>query len=120
MLANATTNVLIGIGVLIVLAIVGGVVALRLRRAMFSSELALKEGLLLSDLRSMHARGELSDEEFESLREAALREYGVSEAKKSPPAGQGPGVDLAGDPLPEANPSREHPEDGEKPENGGE
>jgi hypothetical protein len=104
-LATATTNALIGVGAMIVVTIVGGVIVLRVRRAMLSEGSSDTQGLLLSDLRDMRARGEISEEEFERLRDAALRAHGVAPKEQAAPAPSigGSGVDLTGEPLPGAD-----------------
>jgi len=105
MLATATTNALLGVGAMIVVTIIGGVIVLRVRRAMLSEGTSDTQGLLLSDLRDMRSRGEISAEEFERLRDAALRAHGVvpKDALSSGSGAAGTGVDLTGDPLPRAD-----------------
>lgn len=101
-LATATTNALIGVGAMIVVTIIGGVIVLRVRRAMLSEGTSDTQGLLLSDLRDMRARGEISEAEFERLRDAALRAHGVvpKDSLATNAGVGGSGVDLTGDPLP--------------------
>ena len=83
-------------------AIVLGAVALFVLRRRFlgDGDSDHHEALSLHDLRQMHARGELSDEEFEAAKAALLGLAAPSETRRSEP-----GFDLAGDPLPRRNPA---------------
>jgi len=86
---------------LILVAVGGFWAALWLRKRMLDEGESLTEGLTLGALRDMHARGELSDEEYEAARAAVLAQAGVDPSR----AGgfvrdAAPGVDLTGAPLP--------------------
>ena len=116
---GSSARALVLAGVLVALAIVGGAVAMLIRRRALSADSSIAEGVLpLSTIREMHRRGELSDEEFTSLRAASLAAFGVQDKAGGPGKAQGearvapPGVDLAGDPLPDRSP--------DNPESGGE
>lgn len=121
-------QVLMWVGVLIVVAIVGGAVVMVLRRRMFDpSNDSSGAGSLLEDLRRMKREGEISDAEFEQAKRALTekiartldakrahadairpRTGGATSkpARKPPPARPGPGkdappgYDLTGEPLP--------------------
>lgn len=58
--------------VLLVLAIVGGLVIMALRRWVRSPDAAPKEGFTLHELRQLHAAGQLSDEEFQRAKAALI------------------------------------------------
>jgi hypothetical protein len=60
------------LGILGLVVIVGGVVLLRLRRRIREDEGTPTVGFTLHDLREMHARGELTDEEFQRARDALV------------------------------------------------
>ena len=78
------SDVAIWLAVLGLLVIVGGVVLLHLRRRMGRDESAPPTGFTLHDLREMHARGELTDEEFQRARTALLA--GVRRSADESPA----------------------------------
>jgi len=113
---------LIVIGLLIVLVVIGGLIAAWLRRRYLEPDQPPAPGALsLQDLRSLHAQGRLSDEEYESLRAAALREHadpGTTHGTPTPPASPvrdgalraRPGFDLSGEPLPNPAPDPENPD----------
>ncbi|MFK7960128.1 MAG: hypothetical protein AB8G96_06345 [Phycisphaerales bacterium] len=64
---------------LVVIAVVGGVVIVRVRRALRDPEEAPGGvGFTLHDLRTMHARGEMTDVEFRAARDAMIA--GVKDA----------------------------------------
>lgn len=81
-------------------AIVLGAVALFVLRRRFLGEddSGHHEALSLHDLRQMHARSELSDEEFEAAKAALLGIAPPSDSRTSLP-----GFDLTGEPLPRRN-----------------
>ena len=60
------------LGILGLVAVVSGVVLLRLRRGVRGDDASPKVGFSLHDLREMHARGELTDEEFTRARDALV------------------------------------------------
>lgn len=107
-LAQASpTRVLGWVAALIVLIIVGGIVAMWLRRSYLDSGHtgAHHATLSLHDLRRLHAQGRLNDEEFESLKEAAVRAHAGAAPAPDPGRSQAkPGVDLTGEPLPPFSP----------------
>ena len=105
---TSTPKILIWVTAMIVLVIGGGIATAMLRRRYHDdggAGLPL-ESLSLHTLREMHAQGGLSDEEFEILKEAAVRSHTETGSIKPMQisAGSGvmanPGFDLAGDPLP--------------------
>ena len=102
-----TGRVLLWIGVTVVLVLVGAVIAVWVRRRYRDDALgdAAPETLSLHELRELHERGGISDEEFEALKDAAVRAHqgGVAALAASKPATDvraAPGVDLTGEPLP--------------------
>lgn len=105
---TSTTRILIWVGAMIVVVTGGGLVAIFLRRRYHESGIvgAPIESLSLHTLRQMHAQGGLSDEEFEALKEAAVRTHtDPGSPMPGSVSAQGglsakPGHDLAGDPLP--------------------
>ena len=80
-----TLRVLALAGVLLVLIVVAVAALAMVRRRIFGGPGAGSSvGIPLHELRSMHARGELDDAEFEQLRKAALASWGVkTETKQS-------------------------------------
>jgi hypothetical protein len=58
--------------VLLLIAIVGGLFAMWLRRRLGAKEESSPAGFSLEDLRRMHREGEMSDEEFERAKTAML------------------------------------------------
>lgn len=117
----ATTDVtrtLLLIGILIAVVVIASVGLMALRRRILNADAGDGIGgvLPLHELRAMKSRGEISEEEFQRLREqvvTAARATPVSEPRspKTPqgaekPAGVArPGFDLTGDPLPGASPA---------------
>lgn len=118
--ARATQAALVWTGVLLVAVLVGAVVVFFVRRQMVGgdpSDGAMAGGGLLDELRQMHRRGEIGDDEFERARAAMLARAtgkpvaGAGAAGRTGgvggPAGGGaetrvapPGFDLTGSPLP--------------------
>jgi uncharacterized membrane protein len=113
------------IGGFIVAVLVLGIVILTVRKRLFAREHELSSARsLMEQVRAMHDRGEMSEEEYEATRRALAskvaanvkRDAGVaapdSFAKRSPRASNGhlraapgaqvarPGFDLTGEPLP--------------------
>ncbi len=93
--------------VLILLAIVGFWAAMWIRKRALGEAETSDEGLTLGALRTMHNRGELSDEEFEAARAAIVSRAGLDPDKARSVRSDGgfalkagPGVDLTGAPLP--------------------
>ncbi len=56
------------LGVLVVIVLIGGGIAIWLRRRLMAGESADSVGFTLGDLRELRARGEISDEEFEKAK----------------------------------------------------
>lgn len=108
---GAALAVLAWVGVLGVFVVIGGVVALRLRKRMLEGvEPEDTRAGLLQQLRAMHDRGELTEAEFRSARDRVL---GRATPRARPARLHGeitedgglrarPGMDLTGDPLPTA------------------
>ena len=64
-----TGQILISVFVLIVLIVVGGLVVIALRRKLLAKDSKLgHESGLMDEMRAMHARGELSDAEYDLIR----------------------------------------------------
>lgn len=108
--AAPATRVLLWVGVVVVILLIGGIMAFWLRRRYLdeSAEHTDPGTLSLHELRSLHASGELSDEEFEALRDAALRAHGKAAAPDPGAALRAePGLDLTGDPLPDSGRTNE-------------
>lgn len=66
--ATSTTSVLIWVGALIVIAMVGGLVMLAVRRRMFSEPDAGADAGLMEQLRRMVERGEMTQDEYDLAR----------------------------------------------------
>lgn len=71
--SRALPELLPWLGGLVLATVVGGVILMRLRRGVRDGESGASGlGFTLHDLREMHARGELSDEEFQRARSAMV------------------------------------------------
>lgn len=132
-LATATTPakgdpvaVVITVGVLILVVVGAGMAVLYIRRRLFSKhDTAATTGGFLDELRDMHKRGEMSDEEFQAARASLLAKITGQPVPPAPPNLRPrptpqplvapPGYDLTGEPLP--RPITERPELGENPPN---
>lgn len=77
----SVSTILVLIGVLLVVLIAVSIAVVALRRRLLGSEDASAEPLTLHQLRSMHERGELADDEFEKAKRAI-----VGAASQSRPA----------------------------------
>ncbi|MFG0274703.1 MAG: SHOCT domain-containing protein [Phycisphaerales bacterium] len=98
-------RLIVAVLLLIGVTIVGGVVILAIRRRATADQTTTAlESLSLGELRDMHARGQITDEEYEALRAAALGAFGYAENAERRTAS--PGVDLTGDPLPGTEPDQ--------------
>ncbi len=102
---SETSKVLLWIGVTLVLILIGAGIAVWVRRRFHAHDTAAPETLSLHELRELHEQGGLSDEEFEALRDAAVRAHqgGVAAIRPShrkDAVSAEPGVDLTGEPLP--------------------
>lgn len=87
---NSSGRILLLSGALLLIVIVAAVALAMLRRRFFGESSSGSEGpLALHEIRAMHARGELDDDEFEQLRRAALAEWGVTpeNSRGAPEAG---------------------------------
>lgn len=115
-----TVRVLIWIGVLIVVALGGGAIAMIVRAKLLSSDDDADGGTLLEHLQKMRDRGEISDEEFRATRRTMIERAEQRRAQKDDadappplrtptrPLDDGslrapPGVDLTGRPLPRSD-----------------
>jgi len=74
------------LGLLCVIVLVLGVVAMWIRARLRSPRKESGDGYTLVDLRRMHARGDLSDEEFEKAREAMIAGVRGREPEESGPS----------------------------------
>lgn len=100
--AQSYTPLLVWAGALIVLLIVGAIVLTAVRRRLLGErDGGGGLGLTLHDLREMHARGDLSDDEFARAK-ASLLGRSVDAAPGAGERRAPPGYDLAGDPLPDS------------------
>lgn len=107
--STPTGQILLWVFVLIVVIVVGGLAVLELRRRLLSKDRGSMSAGLMDEMRTMHARGELSDEEYDRVRKRmAARAAGrdpdeFAPATKMPEQGEvraRPGFDLTGAPLP--------------------
>jgi hypothetical protein len=74
------------LGILVGVIVVGTIAVILIRRYMDRDAVSDVGGFLLHDLRAMHARGELTDEEYEQAKAAMIGR--VKEAKTAdPPSG---------------------------------
>ena len=97
-----------------VVVAIGGVLALRLRKRILGDDQS--EGLHLDDIRRLRDRGEISQAEYERLRDQIVGQVRGADAEPVPPARPSPppdpareagtaleappGFDLTGEPLP--------------------
>ncbi len=65
---NLFGDLLPWLGLLVVIVLIGGGIAIWLRRRLMSGDAAGAVGFTLGDLRELHARGEISTEEFEKAK----------------------------------------------------
>lgn len=99
----STSGALVWVGVLIVLVLLGVVAMGVMRRRLLDSDDATSSSapLTLHDLRQAHARGNMTDEEFEAAKAVVL---GLEKPAQNPRASgelrAKPGYDLTGAPLP--------------------
>jgi hypothetical protein len=82
---NVLGDVAPWLGIMVILIIVGGVIAMNVRRKMNGGDDSSGIGFTLSDLRAMHERGELTLEEFQRARDKMLGS--VRGRESSSPAG---------------------------------
>lgn len=88
--SSAFGRILPWLGLLVLLVVLGGIVITMIRRAATGHDGigAARAGFTLHDLRAMHRRGELSDEEFERAKDGMLGRAtaGANAAPPAPPA----------------------------------
>jgi hypothetical protein len=101
------THIAVWAVALMIVSIVGFWAVLWIRKRALAETESSNEGLTLGALRTMHNRGELSDEEFEAARAAIVSSAGLDPDKARSVRSEGgfalkagPGVDLTGAPLP--------------------
>ena len=85
-IATAREAMVLGL-VLLILAALLGVVLLLYRRRYFSVRSDRTPGFTLGDIREMHRNGQLSDEEYERMRQAVIAPSGKGQDE----SGVGPG-----------------------------
>lgn len=110
---QSTGRLIIAVLALVGVTVVGGVVIMAIRRhATGERSGGAHESLSLAEIRTLHERGELTDEEYAALRAAALGAFGYTPEDAAPDERRAPpGVDLAGDPLPGFEPDDGGPDD---------
>lgn len=105
---QSSGRLIVAVLLLIGVTIAGGMVILAVRRhTMAGRRDSSFETLSLSEIRDLHARGELSDEEYEALRAAALGAFGYAPRPEGDERRAPPGLDLTGEPLPDFRPGDE-------------
>ena len=102
--ADVLPGILLGIGALVATIVLVAIVLTVMRRRVLAAERAASDAGVFEQLRALHARGELSDEEFETARRkliARLRGEAPSEPAPAPGVRVArAGHDLTGEPLP--------------------
>ena len=86
--AAGLTRILIPVAALIVLAVLGGLGVLAVRRRMLAKDTAADQGGLLDDLRAMRDRGQITPEEFDAARKsiaAKMTGRAAAPARAKPP-----------------------------------
>ncbi|MFG0307471.1 MAG: hypothetical protein ACF8Q5_14805 [Phycisphaerales bacterium JB040] len=111
-----TGQILLWVFVLIVVIVLGGLGVMALRRRLLSRDDGAGASGLMDEMRAMHARGELSDEEYDRVRKRmAARAAGRDPDEIAPAIRKEtepgvlrarPGYDLTGEPLPELGEGR--------------
>jgi uncharacterized membrane protein len=84
---NLFGDLLPWLGLLVVIVLIGGGIAIWTRRRLMSGDAAGSVGFTLGDLRDLHARGEISTEEFEKAKSqmiAGLTRRGEISGPESP------------------------------------
>lgn len=110
---QSMTQVWVWSGILVAVLLVGFVVIVLVRRMISESGMDQKEIFSLSDLRKLHAAGEMTDEEFEAAKAAV-----IGALRASGPTGKGSST--TGRASSENVPSRKNPSDApRKPGEGG-
>lgn len=79
---SPTVQIMIGGGVLLVVAMIFGVFMLRARRRTLETPPPAGEAFSLEEVRQLHKRGLISDEEFQRLRAIALNQALEKTAQK--------------------------------------
>lgn len=82
--ASNTTGVLLWAGVLIVVAMVGGVVIAMVRRNMLGEPDAGDDGSMLDQMRRMVDRGEMSQQEFDLARRKIIERAQAARESRAP------------------------------------
>ena len=104
--SGGMTRAALWAGALAGVIVVAGAAVMALRRRLFGSGAPADAPVMeLHELRALRERGEVSDEEYESLRAALIRGYGGAEGVRAVVGDGGerrarPGFDLTGAPLP--------------------
>ena len=108
-LQTASENLFAGMlpwmGLLTVIVIAGGAIALWVRRRLKSHDTSSSTGYTLSDLRKMKARGEIDESEYQLARQAII---GVFKSEGESPSSSG---NLHENQFPEPSPGPEGQED---------
>ena len=84
--ANIDPAFFLWVAVLVGVVIAGGILVAVIRRRFRAGGQAELQGFTLHEIREMHRRGDLTDEEFEQARATILRQVG---ATPSPPKATG-------------------------------
>jgi len=101
-----TSDTLLWIALIIVVAVIAGVALKRYRNRIFADDAASASPLALlslESLRDMRDEGAISEEEYERLRARLFREAGAAPKEEDVHRAQ-PGFDLTGEPLPNVDP----------------
>lgn len=93
-----SNDIFLWLGVIVAAAVVLGVIALILRRVLMGDHAPPPIGFTLADLRELHEKGELSDEEFAQAKGRMLAQSRAM--LDAPEAGEGPGSEMgSGEPV---------------------
>jgi len=82
---SPTTGVLLWAGVLIVVAMIGGIVIVVFRRRMLSNDSGTSDATLMEQLRGMVERGEMTPEEFDRARRKIIERASADRPKPPGP-----------------------------------
>ena len=102
---NLFTGMLPWMGLLTVIVIAGGAIALLVRRRLKSNDSSMSTGYTLSDLRRMKARGEIDESEYQMARQAII---GIFKNEGESPSSSGNHAEKE---FPEPNPGSDDQED---------
>jgi len=116
---SPTGNILIWVGALMGVILLGGIVSLWLRRR-YREDVGMAgslESLSLQQLRELRDSGQLSQDEFEALKAAAVKAHGGAAGAGRPAkkVAAERGFDLTGEPLPGSGGSDENQNGRETP-----